>query len=343
MIAAYLVKNGPANKAFELREIPIPVPASHEVLIKVEGFGLNYADVLARLGHYRECPPLPTIIGYESVGSIISMGSEVQNHVVNQRVMAITKFGSYAEYVLADARAVVPIPESMSLSVACSMAVQYCTAYYSAAYICPLQTGDHILIHAAAGGVGNALIQLAQRKGCTIFGTAGTDEKIKYLANIGVDHPINYKKTNYELEVKKIGGNRRLDVIFNPIGGKSIKRGMKLLSSGGRMICYGISGMNDHKNILSKYKYFYDFGFYHPGFLMMRSKSIIGVNMLKIGEYRPEYLLEVMNSVVELYNRKEINPKEGTVYPFDQLQEAHSFLESGKSIGKIALEFDANT
>lgn len=337
MNAVYLVKNGTPEKAFEYRQVPNPEPGELEVLIEAEGFGLNYADVLARLGHYRGCPPLPTVIGYESVGRIIKTGSGVSDLAVGQRVLAFTHFGAYADHCIAEARAVVPIPDEMSLSTACSLAVQYGTAYYCTDFITNLHPGDHVLIHAAAGGVGGALIQLAKRHNCVIFGTASTPEKIKYLETLGVDYPINYRDIDFAEAVEKNLQGKRLDVVFNPVGGKTIKKGLKLLGPGGRMICFGISGINERSNALTRTKFFLDFGLFHPGFLMQRSKAIIGVNMLKVAEYKPEYLIHVLKDVLALQKANEIEPPEGTEFSFQELGKAHDLMESGKSIGKIVV------
>ena len=132
MKAIPLVKYGKAETAFEIREYPNPIPKSHEVLVKVDAFGLNFADVMARHKMYRDAPPLPGILGYEAVGIIEKVGSDVVNLISGQRIVAFTRFGAYAEYVTTDQRAVTSIPDNMTNGVAAALATQYCTAWHAA-------------------------------------------------------------------------------------------------------------------------------------------------------------------------------------------------------------------
>jgi NADPH:quinone reductase-like Zn-dependent oxidoreductase len=337
MKAIYLVKNGPANKAFEIRDVDLPEIEPHEVLIKVEAFGLNYADVMARLGLYPECPPLPTVIGYEVVGRIHQTGSAVHNVKKGDRVLGLTLFGGYAEYAKSDSRGIIKIPEDWDAAKSTAYGVQYSTAWYSACVLLNLFPNDRVLIHAAAGGVGTALVQIAKHKGCIVFGTAGSDEKMEYLKSLGVDFPINYKKSDFENEIRKLNENNRIDVVFDPVGGKSIKKGLRLLGSGGRIVCFGASSMTGKNNIFTKLPVFLQFGFYHPAQLMMRSKSIMGVNMLKLGQNKPEIMKRVFRELIDEVNKGYLNPPKINTFSFDQISEAHEFMESRKSIGKIAI------
>ncbi len=335
----YLIQNGPADSAFDLRELPSREINSSEVRIAVEGFGLNFADVMARLGQYRECPPLPTIIGYEAVGTVTEVGAAVRHVKVGERVLAFTRFGGYAEEVITDHRGVVPIPDTWSLGWATALATQYATAWYSATYITQLHPGEKVLIQAAAGGVGTALVQIARHKSCIIYGTAGSAAKIDYLRQLGVQHPINYRTTNFYDYIQQDLQGGRLDVVFDPIGGKVSRQGFKLLSSGGRMVCYGAASLTGKNNLFAKLRFALQFGFFHPIQLMMRSKSIIGVNMLKVGDYRPEALQTVMQEVVEASKSGLLQEQKTTEYPADQLATAHTALEKRQTMGKVAMKW----
>ena len=239
MKAAVLVKNGDANNSFEIQEIAKPKVGPGQVLIKVEAFGLNFADIMARQGNYQDCPPLPAVIGYDVVGEIAEIGTSVDHVKVGDRVTSMTRFGGYAEYALADYRACAKISKDYPAGKATALTTQYCTAYYCFNEQMNLHAGDKVLIHAAAGGVGTALVQMAKDRGCEIFGTAGSDAKLEYLKSIGVDHPINYRTQDFEVEVRKIAGEQGIDAIFDPVGGKSVKKGLKLLGSGGRILLFG--------------------------------------------------------------------------------------------------------
>ena len=339
MQAAFLVRNGSADKAFELREAPIPAPAPHEVLIKVEAFGLNFADVMARLGHYRDAPPLPAIIGYDVCGRIESVGSAVKNRKAGQRVAALTRFGGYAQYATTDARGTVVIPEDMPVGEALALPTQYGTAFYMTADFAQIHEGDHVLIHAAAGGVGTALVQWAVHRGCIIYGTAGSEEKLKYLETLGVQYPINYRKVDFADEIRRINPNGGMDMIFDPVGGKSVKKGVKLLRAGGRIVVFGASSMTQTKNIFGKIGVALGFGFYHPVGLISNSRSLMTTNMLYVGDQRPEVLERVFGKVSEYTQKGVFKPTVGGEFHIDNLAEAHTFLESRKSIGKIAVNW----
>ncbi len=340
MIAAVLVKNGLPHEAFKLQERPDPKPQANEVCVKTEGFGLNFADVMARLGNYKDCPPLPTIIGYEAVGRVESFGEGVTHVKEGQRVLAFTRFGAYASKVITQASAVVPISEEITLGAATALATQYCTAYYAAEMITNIYKGEHILIHAAAGGVGTALVQLAKRKGCIVYGTAGSPEKLGYLKKLGVDHPINYRQQDFDTVIKKIAPEGKVNAIFDSIGGSYVKRGIALLNAGGRMICYGAASMASRKkNIFKMAKTGFEFGFYHPAQFMMSSKALIGVNMLRIADHQPHILQQCLQDVVALAEQKILVPTVGKVFHIDELAEAHDYLELRKSIGKVAVKW----
>lgn len=339
MQAIYLVKNGEASAAFELRDHKVPNPESNEVRIKVEAFGLNYADVMARNGLYREAPPLPAVIGYEVVGIIDAVGSEMDANLVGKRVVAFTRFGGYAQYAITRDFAFTEIGD-LDSGKALSIATQYVTAYYMAYDVTNLFEGDRVLIHAGAGGVGTALIQLCKLKGCEVFATAGSQEKLDYMKKHGADHVINYRQTDYEQAVQEVLGNERLDATFNPIAGSTFKKDFKLLGSGGRLILFGGSERSGKNwGILSTLNFVRKMGIMLPIGTMMRSKSIIGVNMLKIGDNRPMVLKRSMKNVADMVINGAVTPHIGGRFEAKEIAEAHSFLASRKSIGKVIVEW----
>jgi len=340
MQAIELIKYGSAADAFKVVEKENPVANDNEVVIKVAAFGLNYADVMARNGLYKDAPPIPCVLGYEAAGTVDSIGKNVQGFSIGDRVTGFTRFGGYAEYVVVDSRGLVPIPENTTTSEATALTTQYGTAYYCAYEMVSLFKGDHVLIHAAAGGVGTALIQLAKHKGCIVYGTAGSDEKLEYLKKIGVDFPINYRKQDFEEEIKKLRGKEGIDVIFDPVGGTNYKKGRKILSHGGRIVSYGVSERSGKKwGILSDIKLMLNFGFLHPVFLLMKSQGAIGVNMLRIGDHKPDTLKRCLDGVISLVREEVLKPHIGGTFKSNEIAQAHELLESRKSIGKIVVEW----
>ena len=232
------------------------------------------------------------------------------------------------------------IPVSINNGEATALITQYCTAWYCACEMVNLFEGDHILVHAAAGGVGTAIIQLAKKRGCIIFGTAGADEKMDYLRELGVDYPINYRKSDFAAEVKKVRGSKGVDVIFDPVGGTNYSKGKKILAYGGRMVNYGVSERSKNKaGVLADLKLAFNFGFLHPVVLLIKSQGMIGVNMLKIGDYQPRVLQRCLQKVTALAEKGEIKPHICAVYKSTDIAEAHQLLESRKSIGKIVVEW----
>ena len=338
MKAIYLVRFGKPEDAFEVREVPLPEPGDHEVRIKSEAFGLNFADISARNGKYRDCPPLPCVIGYDVVGRVEAVGSKVTNVKTGDRVAGLTRFGGYAEYVVTDARVVVAIPEEMPLTFAGAIAVQYCTAYYACMECVNVHEGDRVLVHAAAGGVGTALVQLLKYKGAVVFGTCSSEKKMEYLKTIGADYPINYATSDYKAEVKRILGNEKLDIVFDSVGGKYVRDGIRLIGTGGKFVSYGASELMN-AGFFSKIRKALQFGFYHPASFLIKSKSLIGVSMLRIADHKPDLLQRCLQGVVVLAKQGVITPAGGLEFPVEKLADAHRAVEERKTMGKVMVKW----
>ncbi|MCG8576592.1 MAG: zinc-binding dehydrogenase [Flavobacteriales bacterium] len=340
MKAIHLVKKGNARQAFEMREVQKPHPKKGEVLIKVECFGLNYADVMARNGLYREAPPMPSVLGYEVVGTIEQVGEGGDQNIVGKRVVAFTRFGGYAEYAVTTELGVSEIGD-MDAGVAACIATQFVTAYYMAYECLNIFEKDKILIHAGAGGVGTALIQLCKLKGAEVFATAGSDEKLAYIKKQGADHAINYRQNDYAIEMQKVMGSDRLEATFNPIAGSTFKKDMSLIGSGGKVVLFGGSERSGKKwGILSTLNFVRKMGLMIPIGLMMRSKSVLGVNMLKIGDNKPLVLNRCLSEVVKMVKEGQLNPHVGARFSADQIAEAHELLENRSSIGKVVVYWE---
>ena len=338
MRAIVLVRYGTPQEAFEIQERPAPEPADGQVRIAVEAFGLNYADVSARQGTYMDAPPIPCVLGYEVVGRVDALGSGVTQLAVGQRVAALTRFGGYATSAVTDARAAVPIPDDLDPGIAVALPTQGGTAYYCAEEMVNLHPGDHVLVQAAAGGVGTLLVQLCKRRGCTVYGTAGSNDKLEYLRKLGVDHPINYRQDDFAAAVRRIRGDAGLDVIFDSLGGSAVRKGIALLAPGGRIVCLGAAEREAGSlQIVRDIRFALSFGFIHPIPLLMNSKSLIGVNMLRISDHRPETLKRVLEGIVGLALKGEVTPTVGGRFKAEQIADAHALLSGRGSTGKIVV------
>jgi len=338
--AFFLVKNGSAYESFSLQNFQFPAPRTGEVVIENEGFGLNFAEVMARLGLYREAPPIPFVPGYDCVGRVIAIGDNVSADWVGKRVVALARFGTYATHCVTRASGIAQIPDDMDAAAAAALGVQYTTAFYAAMHAQRLMSGERVLVHAGAGGVGTALIQFCKMSGCEVFATAGSAAKLELMRANGADHVINYKAEDYELRCKQILGKRRLDASFNAIAGTTFKKDMRLLGTAGRMVLFGAaeraaSGSGNWPTI----KLLWQMGLVLPIMLMAKSRTIVGVNLLKLADYRPDIITHCMGECVRLYAEGKINPTVGGVYEAGAMAEAHHALESRMTSGKIFIKW----
>lgn len=338
MRAFYLVKNGEAQGAFELRESQLPALKPHEVLVEVATFGINFADVLARKGLYDSAPPKPCVLGYEVAGKVAAIGAEVTHVAAGDRVAALTRFGGYATLAIADGRAVAKLPDSVSFAEANALTTQYCTAYYNLFYAANVQPGEKVLVHSAAGGVGIALTQLAKLHGCEVFATVGSDSKKQVALDHGAHHVINYNTENFVERVAALSATKKVDVIFDAVGGKVFKQGKKAIATGGRMVLYGASTRTqDGKSPLALIKLLFDFGFLHPVWFIMKSVGLLGVNMLHIADHKPQMIQLCLQAVLKLAAEGKIKPLIHAVYTADELAVAHEALENRGTTGKLVV------
>lgn len=340
MKAVVLTKIGNTPDVFEIQEVATPSPQDHEILIKVSTFGLNYADVMARRGIYAAAPPLPSILGYEAVGIVSAVGKNVTDFKEGDRVLGFARFGAYAEFCVVNAVAAIKIPDSLPDAQATALATQYCTALYMANWKANIRKGETLLIHAAAGGVGHALIQIAKQKGCKIVATAGSSEKIAYLKNLGVDLAINYTTKNFETEIENQLGARSIDVVFDPIGGKNHKLNRKLLAIGGRLIMFGISTFSNKKGTkFDQLQLAAQFGILSPLAFLINSITISGVNMLHIAEQKPEIIGQLLEEAIHGFVEGYFQPKIALNTSAQNLFEAHEKLANRDTIGKVSIQW----
>lgn len=339
MQACYLVRYGNAETAFEKRNLNLAPTGAGQVRIAVDAFGLNFADVMARRGYYREAPPLPAVLGYEVVGRIDETGEGVTGFSKGQRVIAFTRFGAYATHAIADHRTVIAIPETMDHCTAVSLATQGCTAYFATYETVPVRAGDHVLVQAAGGGVGTLLVQMLKAKGAIVYGTVGSDEKFPLLKKLGVDFPVNYQKENIAETIRSKREGKGFDIIYDNVGGKTFRNLSKLLEPGGRIVGYGAAERLERNGIFGTLGLVFGFGFFSPVKLLVPSKTMAGINMLRIADHKPELLQHCMQEVMKMAEAGKIKTVCGGTFKADELAKAHAFLESRKSVGKIVVEW----
>lgn len=324
----------------KIKDCEIPTLKDEEVLIKVKAFGLNFADVLARLGLYPDAPRFPFIPGYEVSGEVEDVGKAVHGLRKGDRVLAITAFGGYAEYAVASELAVRKIPEQMSWSEAAALPVNALTAYVALIQRGHLQEGERVFIQAAAGGVGLCAVQMAKIKRALIIGTAGGKEKCDFLQDFGVDHVIDYKDRDYEHVILNLTQNQGVDLILDSLGGHHLKKALRLLRANGRLCAIGVASMlqDGERKLLNMAKEYLQTPRMLPYELMMKDQSFIGINLKRLSEQKPAALAQCFQEILQWVEEGKLKPILSKTYRMDEIQAAHQFLQERKSIGKVVIE-----
>ncbi|SEM97567.1 NADPH2:quinone reductase [bacterium A37T11] len=339
MQAAVLVRTGPADRAFEIRELPRPEPGDDEILIQVTAFGLNYADIMAIQGKYRDAPPLPSVLGYDVCGHVVAVGKDVNQHQVGDYVTAMTRFGGYAEYAVTGQQAAAGIPENTKPSIALALATQAATAWYCAEEVSSIYEGERVIITAAAGGVGSLVLQLAKRRKAIVYGIVSSETKEHIILNLGADGVLNRSKGDVFDQYQQYEGYRGIDILFDSAGGSYIRKGMNNLAPGGRVVGYGGSQGTNATNIFKLIAFGLSFGLYHPAPFLLEGYGLIGVNMLRLADHKPHVVHTCMAQSIQLFNEGELRPLDGQVFPISQLADAHHALKLGLVPGKIAVKW----
>ena len=341
MRAMVVKRYGPAE-VFESREVPDPQPKPGEVVIRVKAVGVNFADLLQRMGIYPGTPKPPFVPGFEVSGVVekVAEGGKASDGEplhVGDAVTALPQFNAYAEWVAVPAGRVYRLPAGMPFDDAAAIPVNYLTAYHSMFAMGNLQSGDRILIHGAAGGVGIAAVQLARARGLEIYGTAGPTKQ-EYLRKIGVDHAIDYEKNNFVDVVQKFAPDG-IEMVMDAIGGKSFAESYKCLGPTGRLVVYGFSaaaGADGKKNAVRGLRALLQTPRFHPLKLMARNVSIIGVNLGRMPA-RGSLLRGELDEIFTMYTAGKVKPVIGKTFPLGDAASAHKYLHARKNIGKVIL------
>ena len=337
MKAAFATSYGGPG-VLEIRDAPEPTPQAGEILVSVRSFGLNFADLLARMGVYPGTPKPPFIPGMEFAGEVAAVGSGASLFRLGDRVMGFSRRGSHAEYVAVSERMVVGIPRSMSFDEGAAFLVNSLSAYHGIVRLANLRRGERLLVHAAAGGVGLATVQLAHALGAEIFATAGTDRKIEVAKKEGADHVINYVTTDFSGEVRRLTAGEGVDVVMDSVGGKVFRKSWSLLSEMGRYVLFGISSLTG-KGGFSRIRAAIAVSSMRPIFppsLIPANKGIFGFNLGLL--VRSEaYLREAVLELLRYQDQGSLRPVVGRTFPFKDIVEAHRFLQTRQSIGKVVV------
>jgi NADPH:quinone reductase-like Zn-dependent oxidoreductase len=330
MRVVVITKHG-GPEVLQVQERPDPALGAGQVRIETAAAGVNFADVMARVGLYQDAPKPPCVVGYEVAGTISEVGEGVQGLTVGQRVLAGTMFGGYATQVVVPAGDVVPVPDRLTFPQAAAIPVNYATAWAGLIGYGNLQPGERVLIHAAAGGVGIAATQIAKRHGAEVYGTAspGKHERIREL---GVDHALDYTRQGWER------GLPQFDLIMDALGGRSFRRSYSLLRAGGRMVAFGASAVmsGEKRNIPNALKTVMEMPRFNMVKQMSESKAVIGLNMLSLWKDRGT-LAPWTEPLQALLQDGTIQPVVAGEFNFERAGEAQRMISERRNVGKVVL------
>ncbi|HXE89436.1 MAG TPA: medium chain dehydrogenase/reductase family protein [Terriglobales bacterium] len=338
---AMVVRRYGPPEVMEWREVPDPKPAAGQALIRVRAIGINFADILARLGVYSTVPKPPFVPGLELAGEVEQVpGASETTLKVGDRVAALTMFNAYAERVAVNAEQAFPIPDGMTFEEAAAIPVNYLTAWQSMFEMGNLRAGDRILITSAAGGVGVAAVQLARAHGIVTFGTAGP-AKQDFLRQTGVDHPIDYTRQS-ALEVVRRAAPEGIEMALDAIGGNSFRQSYRCLGPMGRLVVYGFSTVVGPKGKLSYLhgaKEMLETPRFHPLKLIDRNIAVIGVHIGKLA-HKSRVLRPQLEEIFRLYHAGRVKPVIGKTFSLKEAAAAHQYIHDRKNVGKVVLMVD---
>ena len=336
MRAVVTTRNGGVD-VMKVETRPDPVPAKGEVLVRVKASGLNFADIMARQGLYPDGPRKPCIMGYEVSGIVEAAGEGVDEGLIGKPVIAMTRFGGQAELVAVSALQVFEKPDQLSFEQGAAIPVNYLTAWALLVTMGGLQKGEAVLIHNAGGGVGLAALDIAKHIGARTFGTASAG-KHQFLQDRGLDHAIDYRNQEWLPVLIDLTQGRGVELAIDPLGGASWKKTYRALRTTGRMGVFGVStaSASGIRGKLRAIKAVLQTPKFHPLALMNRNKGVFGLNLGHMwgeGEKVAGWTQEIVRGIHEGW----IQPHVDRVFPFDQIAEAHAYIEARKNIGKVVL------
>jgi len=308
-------------EALKYEEIAAPEPGAGEARVRIEAIGLNYVDVYQRTGLYQL--KLPFTLGMEGAGVVDAVGRDVSEVKAGDRVAYSMISGAYAEYAVVPSSRLVPVPKNIDSRAAAATMLQGKTAHYLTHSTYPLKTGDTALVHAAAGGVGLLLVQIAKRRGATIFGTVSTDEKARIAREAGADEVILYTEKDFVAEVKRLTDGRGLNVVYDSVGQSTFEKSLDCLRPRGYLVLFGqSSGPVPPFNL---------------GTLAAKGSLFVTRPTLAHYAITREELLQRANDLFNWVAAGQLKLRIDKTFPLAEAAEAHRQLEGRKTTGKVLL------
>jgi len=306
-----------------LIDTEVPFIGEKEVLIEVKAIGVNYADTARREGQYVVPTPLPFIPGAEVAGVVSEVGEGVTGVEIGKRVVTLIEKGGYAEYAVAPAKGLIPIPDGVDYEQAVALPLQGLTAYHTLKTMGRLEQGEGVLVHAAAGGVGLLAVQLSKLFGAgKVIATASNDAKLALAKDMGADHLVNYTKDGWEDDVRKLTDGKGVDVALEMVGGEVFHKTLDCLAAFGRLVIFGAASGEQPT--------------FYPSNLMKRNQSVIGFFLPQIMKH-PELLESSLEELLGYVNYGELELKIWGSYPLTDAALVHQLLQGRETTGKVIL------
>lgn len=314
-------------ESLKLQTYDVPQPKTGQVLIKIAAAGVNRPDIMQRQGLYPPPAGASEILGLEVAGTVVALGENVTRFKIGDEVCALITGGGYAQYCVADAGSVLPVPENLGMIEAAALPETFFTVWSNLFARAQLKQGESLLVHGGSSGIGTTAIQLAKAFGIKVFITVGTDEKLTRCQQLGADVVINYKKQDFVEEIKQATAGKGVDVILDMIGGDYLPRNLKCLAVEGRLVQIAIQhGAKAEVNLWS---------------LMLKRQTITGSTLrAREPEFKAEIARQLQEKVWILLADGWIKPEIYRTFPLEQAAKAHQLMESGIHIGKIVLSVD---
>lgn len=327
------------SSQLETREVAAPEPGAGQIKIRVHAAGVNFADVMMRRGLYPDAPALPAVPGYEVAGEIMAVGAGVESTLIGQPVVAMCNFGGYSEEICLPREMVWARPATISAVTAAALPVNYLTAWQMVKVMAPVQAGDTVLVHSAAGGVGQAVIQLCGLAGATVLGSA-SPAKHDLLREQGLAYVFDSRATGFATGVRAATGGRGVDLALEPRHGKWIMESYASLAKCGHLLLFGFSAAarGRRSGTLSALRTLARVPWLHlnPIRLMNDNRSVGGVNLGRMWDQQAR-TSAWMDALIQLLAAGSITPVIDKVLPFAEASVAHDRLEQRRNVGKVVL------
>lgn len=337
MKAVIVSRFGPPE-VLQFREMRAPVLREGMVRVEVRAVGLNFADIMGRLGVYPGIPNPPFIPGIEFSGEILETAEEVHMFKPGDRVMGFTPQGAYAPQVCVSAQHIRKMPPRMTYEEGAAFSVTYMSAWHGMKTLGHVRPGETLLLHAAAGGVGTAALQLAKHWKVRVIATASTPVKLTVAKDLGAAHVVNYVEEDLRKRVREITGGRGVDLVMDSVGGSVFRKSWKLLAPMGRYVLYGFASVTGARTLekLRMLREVVQTPLIWPPNMVSKNVSLMGFNMYFLTD-KSNYLHTVADELIKLYAKKVVRPVIGRTFSFEDVVAAHRWLQGRKSVGKVVM------